>query len=84
MSHILFGFLKPIFSGFGLKTICHRARQGYNRNFLSNLFDILKQFRPKNQRFKNRKMSHRGEGGEGGSEKCQKIVTYYLNGPLLS
>ena len=24
------------------------------------------------------------EGGGGGSEKCQKSVTYYLNGPELN
>ncbi len=41
-------------------------------------FNISKQYRPKNQSTKNEEC----HTGEMGSEKFQKSVTYYLNGPL--
>ena len=56
-----------------------RAELGFKRQFHSITFCILKHKSLKNQLFFNTKCHM---GGRGGSEKCQKSVTYYLNGPL--
>ncbi len=69
VSHILFIFLKHCFKVFGSETFILATSLSFKRHFLSYLFNSSKQIR-----------LTKGGGGRA-SEKWQKSVTYYLNGP---
>ena len=51
---------------------------------LKHTLSLLKDFKPQNFFLKKRNVLWGWGGRGGGSEKCQKSVTYYLNGPLYT
>ncbi len=65
-----------LFLIFSDEFFCHREEM--LQKFLSNLFDISKQLKPENQWL----IIEKCHMGEGGSEKRQQSVKYFLNDPF--
>jgi hypothetical protein len=61
-----------------VKLLVRKQDKASKDTFSSNSIDIAEQFKPK---ISHQKMKNVTRGG--GSEKCQKSVTYYLNGPIF-